>query len=137
SLEDLRRERVGTADVVEATHRIASTVLDLFGCVRASVFRLDPVERVLVCVASAGAGRDAVLGRRLPPGSGAAGRALVLRRVFWSSDVLADPNMALPEWNKQLLASGEGRAAIGGPLMSGRGALRVVGLRVGAGRRFR
>src|SRR5947207_3133097 len=137
SLEDLRRELVGTADVVEATHRIASTVLDLFGCVRASVFRLDPVERVLVCVASAGAGRDAVLGRRLPPGSGAAGRALVLRRVFWSSDVLADPNMALPEWNKQLLASGECRAAIGVPLMAGGEPLGVLACVDRAGRQFR
>jgi PAS domain S-box-containing protein len=129
SLEDLGRELVGTADVATATQRIASTVLDLFGGVRASVFRFNPVERVLVCVASAGVGRDAMIGQRLPLGSGAAGRALVLRRVFWSPDVLADSNMALPEWNKKLLVSGDCRACIGAPLMAGGepvGALGVV-----------
>ena len=94
SLEQLGHELVGTADVAEATHRIATTGLDLFGGVRASVFRLDPAARALVCVAAAGTGRDAVLGQRLALGSGAAGRALVLRRVFCTPDILADPNLA-------------------------------------------
>src|SRR5438874_4997240 len=53
SLEQLGHELVGTADVADATHRIAATGLELFGGVRVSVFRLDPVERVLVCVAAA------------------------------------------------------------------------------------
>jgi two-component system cell cycle sensor histidine kinase/response regulator CckA len=129
SLEDLGRELVGTADVRDATRRIASTVLELFGGVRASVFRLDAVERVLVCVASAGGGHDAIIGQRLPLGSGAVGRALVLRRVFSSPDVLADPSMALPEWNRKLMESSDSRACIGVPLVAGGepvGALGVV-----------
>ena len=66
SLEDLGRDLVGTADLKEATRQIASTLLGLFGGVRTCVFRLDPVDRALVCVAAAGRGARSAARSAIP-----------------------------------------------------------------------
>src|SRR5262249_11724877 len=113
-LARLARMLTESLDVAEVGRRIVDSVLPLF---RASFARLrlkqpDGSLRVL-----AGAGATAqLLGPALPPGAGAAGRAVVEGRTVRYTDALADPALPLTDALRQAILHSGARSIVGVPL---------------------
>ena len=134
ALAGLARELSGTLDPATVAERTVESIVRLLGARNAILFRLDPASRDLVSVATFGiVGRPS---RRLPAGAGATGQAVLRREVVITSDVLAEPGIAMPpDFENRLLESNH-RAACAVPLIvrgTVIGALRVSDV---AGRRF-
>jgi GAF domain-containing protein/ActR/RegA family two-component response regulator len=88
------QDLVGTFDVDQATQRIASTVVSLFGTPRVNLYRLDDAGGLLTCVATAGTRPDeSWIGRTMRPGLGTAGRAVVEGRPVYVPDLLEEPTI--------------------------------------------
>lgn len=137
ALAALARELSGTLDPATVAERTVESIVRLLGARNAILFRLDPASGDLVSVATVGlVGPAFPLGSRLPAGAGATGQAVLRREVVITSDVLAEPGIAMPpDFENRLLESNH-RAACAVPLIvrgSVTGALRVSDV---AGRRF-
>ena len=137
ALAALARELSGTLDPATVAERTVESIVRLLGARNAILFRLDPASGDLVSVATVGlVGRAFPLGSRLPAGAGATGQAVLRREVVITSDVLAEPGIAVPpDFESRLLESNH-RAACAVPLIvrgTVIGALRVSDV---AGRRF-
>ena len=137
ALAALARELSGTLDPATVAERTVESIVRLLGARNAILFRLDPASGDLVSVATVGlVGPAFPLGSRLPAGAGATGQAVLRREVVITSDVLAEPGIAMPpDFEKRLLESNH-RAACAVPLIvrgTVTGALRVSDV---AGRRF-
>ena len=73
---------------------IVETARAIFAAKAASVFLVDEETDELVFEAVAGEGSDALVGRRLPAGTGIAGWVLATRQPLAIEDVAADPRFA-------------------------------------------
>jgi GAF domain-containing protein len=73
---------------------IVETARAIFAAKAASVFLVDEETDELVFEAVAGEGSDALVGRRLPPGTGIAGWVLATRQPLAIEDVSGDPRFA-------------------------------------------
>ncbi len=137
ALARVGRDLAETLDLARATDRVVSTVLALFRVRLAALFRLDPASGALVCVAVAGAVEPRRwIGQVLPPGTGLAGRAVAQGRPVWTSDVLADPGVTVPEWLRECLRDAECGAAAAVPLISRGETMGVLALGDVPGRVF-
>jgi len=113
------RELASTLDVTQAAERVVRAVVGIFRVRAASLFRLDPAEGGLVCVAVAGVREPAKwIGQRLPAGSGVSGRAVTERQPAWSSDVARDHGLVVPAWLRQLGADEGHGSVMSMPLVS-------------------
>jgi signal transduction histidine kinase/CheY-like chemotaxis protein len=95
----LVQEIVETLDPAQVTDRVVSTVARLLHGRRAILYRLDPASGALISIATAGPGQpDGIIGQRLMPGEGAAGRAVAEDRPIWTSDITNDPRVVSAPW---------------------------------------
>jgi PAS domain S-box-containing protein len=98
ALVQVGHELAGTLDAAQATDRVVATVLRLFRGRRAALWQVDPASGVLLCVAAAGEGNPGEwIGMTLPLRGSLAGQVVTEGRPRWTSDVLADGDLALPE----------------------------------------
>src|SRR5581483_1980699 len=101
------------------------------------LFRVDPSEPGLVCVAAAGGSHwNDWIGRRLPLGGSIAGLAVVENRPVWSPDVTADPRLTLPDWVHRSLEATGNAAVCGLPLRGPDGTVGAITLVDALGRAF-
>jgi len=121
ALTQVGHELTGTLDLAQATDRVVSTVLRLFGVRRSLLYELDRVSGSLVCVAAAGEGSPGDwIGRTLPVGAAVSGLAVAEARAIWSADLLIDPRIALPEWVRERIRQ-EGHGAGAAAPLTARG----------------
>jgi signal transduction histidine kinase len=112
-------EIAATLDVDRAMQLIVDNLHTLFRVRRAAVFRLDTATGLLVCRAAAGRDqRTAWVGATLPLGHGVAGVAAKERRVVWSANITADPDLPLPDWAKAHAYAEGYRSVLGFPLIA-------------------
>src|SRR5690349_7775755 len=137
ALAALARELSGTLDPATVADRTVESIVRLLAARNAILFRLDPASGDLVSVATVGVvGRAFPVGSRLPAGAGATGQAVLRREVVITSDVLAEPGIAMPPDFESRLHESNHRATCAVPLIvrgTVIGALRVSDV---AGRRF-
>ncbi len=137
ALAQLSRELAGTLDLAQSTERVVRTVARLFGLRHSLLFRLDPASGSLICVAAAdGRSREKWIGWTLPAGTGLAGLAVMEGRPVYSSDLLADPRITLPEWKLERIREEGFRSMITVPLKVGGEAIGALTLADSAGRVF-
>ncbi len=137
ALAQLSRELAGTLDLAQSTERVVRTVARLFGLRHSLLFRLDPASGSLICVAAAdGRSREKWIGWTLPAGTGLAGLAVMEGRPIYSSDLLADPRVTLPEWKLERIREEGFRSMITVPLKVGGEAIGALTLADSAGRVF-
>jgi signal transduction histidine kinase len=109
-----------THDPEEITVRIVGAVLGLFAGRRSILYQRDRATGELVCVATAGAGRqEQWIGRRLPSGAGVAGLSVAQGRAIWSPNLLADVRFTVPSWERLRFREEGYQAAVGVPLGAG------------------
>lgn len=137
ALAALARELSGTLDPATVADRTVESIVRLLAARNAILFRLDPASGDLVSVATVGiVGRAFPVGSRLPAGAGATGQAVLRREGVITSDVLAEPGIAMPPDFESRLHESNHRATCAVPLIvrgTVIGALRVSDV---AGRRF-
>jgi len=137
ALAQLSRELAGTLDLAQSTERVVRAVARLFGVRHSLLFRLDPASGSLICVAAAdGRSREKWIGWTLPAGTGLAGLAVMEGRPIYSSDLLADPRITLPEWKLERIREEGFRSMITVPLKVGGEAIGALTLADSAGRVF-
>ncbi|HYE93011.1 MAG TPA: GAF domain-containing protein, partial [Terriglobales bacterium] len=119
-LADLMRRLTASIDLETVEAHILEAALSLFDVPTASLFSVEPGTGNLIRgrVAGEGAERARMLvGLTIPPGTGAAGRAIQERAPVTSVDIVADPRLSFPETHRQLMAQAPNRAALAVPLM--------------------
>jgi len=137
ALSQLSRDLAGTLDLAQATERVLRTVARLFGVHHSLLFRLDAASGSLVCVAAADLGlREKWIGSTLPAGTGLAGLAVMEGRPIYSSDLLADPRITLPEWELERIREEGFRSMITVPLKVGGEAIGALTLADSAERAY-
>jgi GAF domain-containing protein len=114
----------GVRDVAAVGAQIVESVLDIFPDCFAAVRELEGDGTLVVAAASPGAAElfPPVI---LSPSLGLAGRAVRERRLCWSLDVLADPEIQVPENRRQSWASAGIVTALAAPF---RGRGRTIGV---------
>ena len=131
------KELTESLNVGQASQQIVTTLLWLFRVRRTVLFLRDPTLDMLVCVATAGEGDPGMwLGKGLPAGVGIAGRAVAEDRALWSADLLADPQLALPEFSPDHVKEDDVRSAVGVPLTARGVVVGAVVLTDDVGRTF-
>src|ERR1043166_273863 len=136
ALAQLSRELAGTL-LAQSTERVVRTVARLFGVRHSLLFRLEPASGSLICVAAADArSREKWIGWTLPAGTGLAGLVVIEGRPIYSSDLLADPRITLPEWKLERIREEGFRSMITVPLKVGGEAIGALTLADSAGRVF-
>jgi GAF domain-containing protein/CheY-like chemotaxis protein len=133
-LARLARMLTGSLDVAEVGRRIVDSVLPMF---RASFarLRLKLPDGSLRAVAGAGSTAEH-LGAALPPGFGAAGRAVVEGRTVRYTDALTDPALPLTDDLRQVLVQSGARSVVGVPLRVGDEIIGALTLGALLGRAF-
>src|SRR5262245_29632979 len=103
-------------DIGEVAQRIADSILPLFRA-QSSIVRLLQPDGSLACVAIAGKWLPNFKpGYLLPPGVGLVGRAVAECRALWTSDILNEPAVVLPDYFRQGLAGAGHHAVLAVPL---------------------
>ena len=125
TLAEIGNEIVATLDVVHASDRIVTAVLERFQARRSLLFERDEDTDSLVCIAVAGGGdQRRWIGRIVPAGVGVAGRVAVAGRDD------------MPEWAREL-AQEEGNGSVAAAPLVARGkVIGVLGLGDAPGRIF-
>jgi PAS domain S-box-containing protein len=137
ALEEAAGFLAGTLDLAEVADRIASSVFRLLRVRRSMLYRFDPASGGLVCVAAAGEhGAGGWIGRVLDIGEGVVGRALLERRPIYTSQLLSDPSIVVPEWMVELAEADGLQSAIGVPLSVGGEVVGGLAVGDGPGREF-
>jgi PAS domain S-box-containing protein len=135
TLARVGRELTATLDLAEAMHRIVSTVVSFFGVQSSALYRVNTTGDTLVCLAAAGGDdSDAWIGRTVPVGLGVVGPAVTEGRTVWSADLLADPQLSVPDWMRDRARAEGFRSVVAAPLRSGNEVLGALVLRDVAGR---
>jgi GAF domain-containing protein/ActR/RegA family two-component response regulator len=102
-------------DAEEVAERIADSLRALLGGLSSVLVRVEPVTGALIGrhIAADGSGQDIVL----PAGTGAMGRAVSTRRPVATTNVLADPRIALTPELRQAIQSRPHRSALALPMI--------------------
>lgn len=124
ALAGAARALAGVHDVATAGAQIVESVLEIFPDCFAAVRELGADGTLAVIAASPGAA-DLFPPVVLTPDLGLAGRAVRQRRVCWSANVLADPDIRVPESRRRVWAGAGMLTALAAPL---RGRGRIVGV---------
>ncbi|HEV8438353.1 MAG TPA: GAF domain-containing protein [Methylomirabilota bacterium] len=112
-------------DFGEAADRVVSVVLRQYGVRQAALFRFEPEPGRFVCLAAAGQGdRGAWIGRAVASGEGVIGLAIGDGRPAWSSDLLSDGRLLVPDWLRRQ-AQADGLRSVAAAPLAARG--QVVG----------
>ena len=137
ALAEITRRLSQTLDVEPVAKLIAETIRRLLGVHHAVIFRLEPESGDLVPLASTER-LGQLLGRdvRLPPGTGAAGRAVADRAVVVSANVLTDSRIVLPPEVRRTVEEAPWRSILAVPLVLGDQAIGAVGAADREGRVF-
>jgi len=124
ALAGAARALSGVHDVATVGEQIVDSVLEIFPDCFAAVRELGADGTLTVIAASPGA-TDLFPPVVLTPDLGLAGRAVRQRRICWSADVLADPEIHVPESRRRSWAASKMVTALAAPL---RGRGRIVGV---------
>ena len=115
-LARVARSLTESLDISAVAQRIAESILPLFEA-QSSVVRLLEPDGSLACVAIAGPWLENFKpGYLLPPGVGLVGRAVAERRALWTSNILDEPSVVLPDTFRRGLAGAGLRAVLAVPL---------------------
>lgn len=137
ALQEAAGSLAGTLDLAEAGDRIVSSVFRLLRVRRSMLYRFDPASGGLVCVAAAGEhGSGGWIGRVLDIGEGVVGRALLERRLIYTSQLLSDPSIVVPEWFVEMAKADGIQSAVGLPLTVGGEVVGGLAVGDGPGREF-
>ncbi len=108
----------GAGLTVEAlVERVVASIVQLFGASSAIIRHLEP-DGTLVALGRAGGSGPPTFERRraYPAGGGVVARAVALRRVVWSPDVLTDPEVTLTPDLREFYETTPDRAVLAVPL---------------------
>jgi PAS domain S-box-containing protein len=125
ALGEIGRRMATVLDPQELVPEILESVMRLLHLRRAALYMLDASGRTLKCLASRGeTGAEALVGREIAVGQGILGTAVARRRPVVTPDILAEPDLNLPDWLVELSRTHSVTAVMSAPLIA-RG--RVVG----------
>lgn len=123
-------------DVGQVAARVVQPILGLFA-VQSSVLWLREPDGSLVAVGISGRARQGFrLGDVLPAGASMAGRAVSEGRPVWTSDILAEPGLVLPEDQRARVQTAEDRAVLCAPVAVNARTIGVLSLGDGSLREF-
>jgi GAF domain-containing protein/CheY-like chemotaxis protein len=98
----------GTLRVEEVSDRIVGAVSPLFRVRSANIRLLAPDGSLVLVARGDQPSAMSARGNVLPPGHGISGHVVATGQAFWTSDVLADPAVRLPdEVRERVLSSGD------------------------------
>ena len=123
-------------DVHQVADRVVQPILKLFG-VQSSVLWLRQPGGALVAAGISGRARDGFRrGDILPAGASMAGRAVTEGRPVWTSDVLEERGLAIPDVQRARLQASGDRAVLCVPVAVGGRTIGVLALGDGSTREF-
>ena len=123
-------------DVGQVADRVVQPILGLFA-VQSSVLWLREPDGSLVAVGISGRARQGFrLGDVLPAGASMAGRAVSEGRPVWTSDILAEPGLVLPEDQRARVQTAGDRAVLCAPVAVNARTIGVLSLGDGSLREF-
>ena len=123
-------------DVHQVADRVVQPILKLFG-VQSSVLWLRQPGGALVAAGISGRARDGFRrGDMLPAGASMAGRAVAEGRPVWTSDVLEERGLAMPDVQRARLQASGDRAVLCVPVAVGARSIGVLALGDGSMREF-
>ncbi|HEX6209455.1 MAG TPA: GAF domain-containing protein, partial [Methylomirabilota bacterium] len=123
-------------DVSDVVGRTVESVLPLFGA-KSSVLRLVQPDGSLVALGIGGRSRDELEpGHVIRPEQGVLGRAVAEGRPVWSSDIMTDPAVGLPDDVRGALADAGQRAVLAVPLRVKAEVIGALGVVDDPGRQF-
>ena len=123
-------------DVAQVADRVVQPVLRLFA-VQSSVLWLREPDGSLVAVGISGRARRGFrLGDKLPPGASMAGRAVIEGRPAWTSDLLAEPGVFIPDEQRARLKTTGDRAVLCVPVAVNARTIGVLSVGDGSTREF-
>ena len=103
-LADVARELAGTLEVERIAAHVARGVVDLLHVQGAAVCRHDE-DGSLHEIATSGPAAPLARGMVLQPGEGVAGRAVAVRKIVTTTDILAEPEVVLPTTMRQKMVA--------------------------------
>jgi PAS domain S-box-containing protein len=124
AIAELGRLLTEGLDLDTVARRIAELAQAQLRATATSVFRVDPVSRDFVCLATAGEPNALPPGWVVTRGAGAVGRAVECGRPVASADVLHDPEIDMPPALREQIEQAHYRAVLAVPL---RAKGRIVG----------
>jgi signal transduction histidine kinase len=123
-------------DVGQVADRVVQPILTLFG-VQSSVLWLGEPDGSLVVVGISGRARQGFkLGDKLAPGVSMAGRAVSEGRPVWTSDILTEPGLVVPDEQRTRLRTTGDRAVLCVPVAVNARTIGVLSLGHGSPREF-
>jgi PAS domain S-box-containing protein len=118
AIAELGRILTEGLDLDTVSRRIAELARGLLRTTATSVFRVDPVSRDLVCLATSGDPGLLRPGGTVPRGAGAVGRAVEYGRPVTTSDILHDPDITTPAALRASIEATSARAVLAVPLQA-------------------
>ena len=116
-LARLARTLTERLDMDTVTDQVVTSVVAVFTA-HVAIIRLVEPDGFLRCVALAGSPLNEFQWTyRSPPGVGMLGRAVVERRPVWTSDVLSEPGLEIPDELRRAAESANNRAVLAVPLL--------------------
>ena len=123
-------------DVGQVADRVVQPILTLFG-VQSSVLWLREPDGSLIAVGISGRARQGFqLGDKLAPGASMAGRAVREGRPVWTSDILTEPSLVVPDEQRTRLQVTGDRAVLCVPVAVNARTIGVLSLGHGSHREF-
>ena len=134
-LADVARELAGTLEVERIATHVAGAIVDLLNVQGAAVCRLDD-DGSLHEVATAGRAAPLARGMVLGPGEGVAGRAVTVRKIVTTTDLLAETEVTLPPTMREKMAAHNLGAVAAIPLLAHERVIGALVLTDQTGREF-
>ena len=136
-LARVARALTESLDVATVADRVVVSAMSLLGVPSCGIRLVDAEDGALVSAGSADRpGRAFAAGHVVPAGAGLSGRAVQEGKSLWSSDVLAEPGIALHDDQRRMYEATDHRAALMVPLRARGRVLGVLILLDRTGRRF-
>ena len=123
-------------DVHQVADRVVQPVLKLFGVQSSLLWRREPAGTLVVAGISGRAREAFRRGDVLPAGASIAGRAATEGRAVWTSDVLAEPGLVLPDAERARVQRAGARAVLCVPVAVNARTIGVLSLVDGSRREF-
>ena len=134
-LADVARELAGTLEVERIAAHVARGVVDLLHVQGAAVCRHDE-DGSLHEIATSGPAAPLARGMVLQPGEGVAGRAVVVRKIVTTTDILAETEVVLPSTMRQKMSQHNLGAVVAIPLLAHERVIGALVLTDHTGREF-
>ncbi len=134
-LADVARELAGTLEVERIAAHVARGVVDLLHVQGAAVCRHDE-DGSLHEIATSGPAAPLARGVVLQPGEGVAGRAVAVRKIVTTTDILAETEVVLPTTMRQKMSQHNLGAVVAIPLLAHERVIGALVLTDHTGREF-